>query len=452
MKIFKKQPKSNLPLAVPELQDQLQKGKISRREFLRSAALLGISVSAANILAACAPAAPAKKALPSEIVVGVVQPLTGSFAVFGKEGQIGAELAIKHINEAGGIKSMGGLKLKTFVEDAGGTADTAKLATESMISKNHPTAILGEYISRFVMAASDVTDREKVILIADALVPLVTGMGRQYLFRPGPTATNHGAMAYHFVVDTAKAAGVEIKTLAILNEDSANGRANSLGATEAALMDKFEIVTTMEYPYDITDATQIVQQLQKVNPDVIIHTPYFNDAIVFGKAFKEIGYYPKFIAGAGACGYVDPASIKGLGDAAEGISMTFSYNPAKPTPQNKKFVDEYRATYGYIPTEGAGMNYYDAMVLYEALEYAGKTFPNDPLNPDNLRASFLALDLKTGPAAETYPGPEIKFDATGQNQFPGVVVLQVQKGQPVVVYPSDGAEAKPIFPNPYYKG
>lgn len=399
-----------------------------------------------------APAAPTAKALPDEIVVGVVQPLTGSFAVFGKEGQIGAELAIKHINEAGGIKSMGGKKLRIVVEDAGGTADSAKLATESMISKNHPVAILGEYISRFVMAASEVTDREKVILIADALVPQVTQMGRQYLFRPGPTATNHGAMAYQFVKDTAAAAGVEVTSLAILNEDSANGRANSLGATEAALMDKISIVTTLEYPYDITDATQIVQQLEKANPDVIIHTPYFNDAIVFGKAFKETGYYPKFLAGAGACGYVDPASIASLGDAAEGISMTFSYNPAKDTPQNKKFVDEYKATYGYIPTEGAGMNYYDAMVLYEALEYSGKNFPDDPLNPDNLRASFLALDLTSGPAVETYPGDRIKFDATGQNLFPGVVVLQVQNGQPVVVYPAKDAEAEPVFPNPYYVG
>jgi hypothetical protein len=30
-------------------------------------------------------------------------------------------------------------------------------------------------------------------------------------------------------------------------------------------------------------------------------------------------------------------------------------------------------------------------------------------------------------------------------------VLQVQKGQPVVIYPAEEAEAKPIFPNPYYK-
>lgn len=416
--------------------------------------LLFVLVITAMILTACGPTQASivqKPKLPSEIVVGVVQPLTGTFAVFGNEGKLGAEMAINDINEAGGIKSMGGLKLKIAVEDAGENADSAKLATESMISKNRPVAILGLYISRFVMAASEVTDREKVILLADALVPQITQMGRQYLFRPGPTASDHGKMAYKFVRDVAKENNVEIKSLAILNEDSANGRANSLGATESALIDKFPIVTTLEYPYDITDATQIVQKLKAVNPDVIIHTPYFNDAIVFGKAFKEIGWYPKFLAGAGACGYVDPQSIAALGDAAEGISMTFSYNPAKKTPQNQKFVDAYVKAKGYIPTEGAGMNYYDAMVLYEALEYSGKNFPDDPLNPDNLRKSFMALDLKSGPAVETYPGNEIKFNALGDNQFPGVVVLQVQNGKPLTVYPADQAEAKPIFPNPHYK-
>ena len=414
-------------------------------------AVLAVLAACAPTPATQAPAAPAAPKLPAEIIVGSVQPLTGGFAVFGQDGKLGAELAIQHINEAGGIKSMGGIKLKLVSEDAGGTPDTAKLATESMISKNRPVAILGEYISRFVMAASEVTDREKVILIADALVPQVTQMGRQYLFRPGPTASDHGALAYKFLVDVSTANGDPIKSIAVLNEDSANGRANTLGATEQALMNQMPVVTALEYPYDITDATQIVQQLAKANPDAVIHTPYFNDAIVFGKAFKETGLWPKFLAGAGACGYVDPESIKALGDAAEGISMTYSYNPAKNTPQNKKFVEAYKAIKGYIPTEGAGMNYYGAMVLYEALEYAGKNFPDDPLNPENLRKSFMALDLTSGPAVETYPGAQIKFDPLGDNQFPGVVVLQVQGGEPKVVYPEAEAEAKPVWPNPHFK-
>ncbi|NPV77273.1 MAG: ABC transporter substrate-binding protein [Anaerolineae bacterium] len=412
--------------------------------------LLTLIVASTLLMSSCTAASPKTPALPDEIVVAVVQPLTGSFAVFGNEAKIGAELAIQHINESGGIKSMGGKKLKLVVEDAGEKPDTAKLAVESVISKNRPVAILGLYISRFVMAASEVTDREKVFLLADALVPQVTQMGRQYLFRPGPTASDHGKLAYAFLKETAAENGVEIKNMAVLNEDSANGRANTLGATEAALMDQFPIVTALEYPYDITDATQIVEQLKNVNPDVVIHTPYFNDAIVFAKAFQEVGWYPKFIAGAGGCGYTDPESIKAAGEGVEGITMTYSYNPAKDTPQNKKFVEAFKAIKGYIPTEAAGMNYYDAMVLYEALEYSGKNFPDDPLKPENLRAAFMALDLKSGPAVETYPSECIKFDGKGDNTCPGVVVMQVQKGEPKVVYPVAEQEVKPVFPNPHY--
>jgi branched-chain amino acid transport system substrate-binding protein len=77
-----------------------------------------IMVIAAIALSSCSPAAapttaaPQKAALPDVITVGVVEPLTGTFAVFGKQGQIGAELAIQDINDMGGIKSMGGKKTK----------------------------------------------------------------------------------------------------------------------------------------------------------------------------------------------------------------------------------------------------------------------------------------------------------------------------------------------------
>ena len=53
MDIIKKKPSNGLHPWVPELQDQLRKGQISRREFLRYATLLGVSVSGATALAAC---------------------------------------------------------------------------------------------------------------------------------------------------------------------------------------------------------------------------------------------------------------------------------------------------------------------------------------------------------------------------------------------------------------
>jgi len=42
---------------IPYLQDKLLKGRISRREFVRYACLLGASITTANVLAACGGAA-----------------------------------------------------------------------------------------------------------------------------------------------------------------------------------------------------------------------------------------------------------------------------------------------------------------------------------------------------------------------------------------------------------
>ena len=85
-------------------------------------------------------------AAPKQLVVGCLEPLTGSYAVFGTEAKIGMEIAIQHINAAGGIKSLGGATLKLVAEDCGESPDTAKLSAESLISKNKPVAILGLYL------------------------------------------------------------------------------------------------------------------------------------------------------------------------------------------------------------------------------------------------------------------------------------------------------------------
>ena len=64
MDIIKKTPDNGMHPAVPELQESLRKGKISRREFLRFAGLLGLSVGTASVLANCAPAATPTEAPP----------------------------------------------------------------------------------------------------------------------------------------------------------------------------------------------------------------------------------------------------------------------------------------------------------------------------------------------------------------------------------------------------
>lgn len=400
------------------------------------------------VVSACGPAQEAGGELPDKIVVGCLEPLTGSHAIFGTQAKTGMELAVQHINEAGGIESLGGRELELVAEDAGENADTAKLGAESLISKHDPVAILGLYISRMTVAASEVTEREKVILVADALVDSVTAMGRQYLFRPAPKASQHGETAVEFVLQAAERADMSMETVAILNEDSSFGRSNAEGAMEAALDNGLTIVYQKEYPYDISDASSLINDISAADPDFVVHCPYFTDAILFANTFEEVGAIPEFITGMGACGYTDPDSIEALGETADFYANTYSYNPAKDTPQNQEFVAAFEEQTGRIPTEAAGMNYYAMWVLKEALELSGEQFPDDPLNPDNLRQAFLQLDLTSGPAVDTYPTDHIEFTETGDSPHARATVLQVIDGEPKVVWPFEEAEADPVFPRP----
>jgi branched-chain amino acid transport system substrate-binding protein len=388
------------------------------------------------------------KPIPKEIVVGCLEPLTGSYAVFGTEAKVGMEIAVRHINQAGGIKSLGGLPLKLVAEDCGESPDSAKLAAESLISKNKPVAILGLYISRLTIPVSEVTDRNKVILVADALADNLTAMGRRYLFRPSANAGMYGASAVEFIVDAAKKTGTKVERIAIINEDSAFGHTVAMGAANSAMLNKLTVVYQKEYPYDISDATSIVSDIANARPDVVFHCPYFMDAIIFAKTVREGGRMPKFIAGMGACGYADANSIEALGATDNYYTNTYGYNPEKPTAANKKFVADFKAATGNQPTDSSGMNYYAMWVLKEALELSGKMFASDPLNPENLRQAFLKLDLTSGPAVDTFPTNRIAFAENGDNPHARAVVMQVLNGQTKVVWPFAGAQVEPVFPRP----
>ena len=55
------------------------------------------------------------------------------------------------------------------------------------------------------------------------------------------------------------------------------------------------------------------------------------------------------------------------------------------------------------------------------------------------------LDLKTGPAADAFPGG-VKFDAAGHRVGASVCIVQWQNGRPLTVYPTDRAMAQAHWP------
>ena len=113
------------------------------------------ALTAPVVLALGAPIARAQAA--REVKVGLLVPLSGLYARPGAVMRMGAEMAVDHINAAGGVKALGGAKLRLVVLDSGDSTEKAKNAAQRMVSQETDlVAATGAYLSSFTLAVAEV--------------------------------------------------------------------------------------------------------------------------------------------------------------------------------------------------------------------------------------------------------------------------------------------------------
>ena len=124
---------------------------------------------AATALSLAAPRAFAQAA--SDVKIGLIVPLSGLYARPGAVMRMGAEMAIDHINSAGGVKALGGAKLKLVVIDCGDTTEKAKNAAQRMVAQETDlVAASGAYLSSFTLAVTEVTERAQLPVLTLVLL------------------------------------------------------------------------------------------------------------------------------------------------------------------------------------------------------------------------------------------------------------------------------------------
>ncbi|MCZ8261166.1 MAG: ABC transporter substrate-binding protein, partial [Beijerinckiaceae bacterium] len=185
-----------------------------RRSLLKTAALGSIAtIGMPAVLRAQAPA----------IKIGILQPVTGALAQDGEYGRLGAEIALKELNAAGGIKSMGGAKLEMVFGDArsnpeGGTQEVERMQAEGV------AAIVGGFASPICLAASQAASRYDIPYLVDVGVSdQIVKRGLKNTFRFGPGFGSVTASALDNLVKLNDAAGKPAKTVVIVHEDGLFG-------------------------------------------------------------------------------------------------------------------------------------------------------------------------------------------------------------------------------------
>lgn len=377
---------------------------------------------------------PIKPALAlDEVKVGLVVPLTGKMAAFGQASLDGVNLYAEMVNKAGGIKGLGGAKLKILAADAGADPTTAASVTQRLLSRQKVAGIIGCFASSYTLAASEVTERNRVPLVTMSFTDKLTNRGFKYIFRVVPLGSAVGAAQLKGAVAIGKLTGHPIKKIALLYEDTAYGSTQAEGMAKAAPGMGVEVALMEAYPAGITDVTPIIQKVKRVKPDIVFAVSYFTDSVLIIRAMRQAGLeMPVF---GGAAGYVIPEFKKALGKYVNGIMSVNTSN----YDHYGKLGELYRQRHGKFMTHEAFEHAACLQALVTAMN-AAKT-----ADPEKLGPALHKVNITTMPAAGL-PGGGIKFNKAGQNIMVHPMVSQWQNGEMVSVWPESYAKGKAYWP------
>jgi len=365
------------------------------------------------------------------IKVGVLLPLTGSQAKFGEIEKRSYEMAAEEINAKGGIK---GMKIELLFEDDTGKPDVGRSGVEKLISREKVPVITGGYSSSVTAAAAPVAQQFKVpFVICTGSADDITEKGYDYVFRINPPASEYPKSVETFLKEVA----TDVKTAALLYENSAFGQSSSKSFEEDAKASGLKIVVKEGYQAGAIDFKPILTKVKAANPDMIYMVSYVMDASLLMRQSKELRINPKLFVGGGA-GFTLPEFAKSAGDAADGVYSATLWVETLPFPGAKEYFDKYKKKYG-DETEYHGAEAYAAMyVVADALTRAKSITPKD------VRDALTTTDMKTA------FGP-VKFISYGkktqQNKL-DTYMVQWQKGNLEAVWPKSVATKKYIYPTP----
>lgn len=325
--------------------------------------------------------------------IGLMAPLTGSWASEGQEMKRAVELLAAGVNARGGLL---GRPVEIVTEDDGGDPRTAALAAQKLASRR-VVGVVGTYGSSATEAAQGIFDEAGIVQIANASTAVrLTGKGLALFFRTCPRDDQQGRFAVGVL------AGTGAKRVAIVHDNTsyAKGLADQArsGLAAAGLtLAAFETVTPGE-----RDTTTVLTKLKAAKPDVVFFSGYYPEAGLLLRQKREMGWNVPFLGG-DANNNPDLVKVAGKA-AAEGF---LCLSPPLPQdlqgPEAQAFLAEYRKKYGTAPGSIWGVLAGDAFrVLVKAVEVARST-----------EGARIAAALKS--SVREFPGlsGKIAFDGRG---------------------------------------
>ena len=382
-------------------------------------------------------------AQPADVKVGLIAPMSGPWARQGDLMLKGANLAIDDINRAGGIKALGGAKMKLVVFDAGDTVEKAKNTAQRMVAQEPDlVGVTGAWLSSFTLGVTEVTERAELPLLTLSYSDQLTSRGFKFIFQTSLGGAAQANSALPALMKLAESAtGKKPTTVGIIMDNTASSVAFAKPMREGGLEKLgLKLLVDETFTPPLSDCTSLIQKVRSARPEFLLLLPTaLSDDKMCVEKMSEFGLgkgrVPVISNGAHIA---SPDMLKNSSkEVLEGLMTVVGNWSGKGQEQ---IMAEFVAKTGepWI-TQDSLSSYGDMWIFKEALEKAGAA------DKVKVAAAIRAMDTREGPA-KFFPGGRIKFDEAGRRVDADLAIVQWQNGVPVTVYPESSALAKPIWP------
>ena len=368
------------------------------------------------------------------IVLGSAISFTGKYSTNGIHSRNGYDIAVKRINEMGGVK-VGGktYKLKiVYYDDESTPARTAQLL-ERLINQDGVKYMLGPYSSATTKAAAPVIEKYKIPMVeAEGASRSLFDKGYKYLFCVISTSEQYLASSVALAAEIAEKNGKkpsDVRVAMAFENDpfSLDVRA---GVLEDMKKYGMKAVVDDKMPRDLSDISATLTKVKAVKPDLFLASGHSKGAATAARQIAEMKIDVPMIA----MTHCESAKvISKFGASTNGFlcptqwAETLSYK-GKYFGTAADYDKLFKATYdGYknVPYQSAQAS--AAVIVWkEAFEKANS------FDTEKVRDALAATDL------QTFYG-NIKFSQHGNNIAKPMVLRQIQGGKLNVVAPSKWA-------------
>jgi branched-chain amino acid transport system substrate-binding protein len=380
--------------------------------------------------------------------VGYCLSLSGALASNGKTARLAHEIWREDVNARGGLL---GRPVELVCLDDQTNPNLVAGLYERLLDVQKVDLVVGGYGDNSVAPAMPlIMERKRFFLGLMALAVNARFNYPQY-FVMIPTGPHpHVALTEGFF-QVAGQQNPKPETVAILVADAPFSQSPAQGAKDNLARQGMRVVFEGKYPLSTTDFTPYMEDLKRINAEVVFFCSYINDSIGLVKAMNVAGLSPKLVGGA----MIGPQN--GLVKAELGALLNGLVNyeywlpvPSLVNPQIQSLIATYQSR--AEPAGADPLGYYVAplayaqlQVLEQAIRAVGST-DDAALSDYTRKATF-----------DTVVG-NVTFGEGGGWARPRVLTVQFQNIESknieefkrpdtqAVVYPADIASASVIYP------